>query len=162
MDDSTWLTDEQLAAWRRLMVLLNLLPGRLEETLQPLGLNFFEYGVLAMLSDAPDNTLRMSRLAALANASPSRLSHAAARLEGRGWIERRGCADDGRVTLASLTPDGIATLERVAPGHVASVKELVFNGLDDDKVRQLHDICGELLGRVAPDLLPPWEGADGW
>lgn len=162
MDDTTWLTAEQLTTWRRLMALLHLLPARLEEALRPHGLSFFEYSVMAMLSDAPDMTLRMSQLAAFANASPSRLSHAAGRLESRGWLVRAACAEDGRVTLASLTEEGLATMARVAPDHVTSVRTLMFDDLDVAQVRQLGEICSEVLARVAPDVAPPWVETEGW
>ena len=43
-----------------------------------------EYQVLAMLSNRPERTMRMSSLAEVTNASLSRLSHLVKRLEGRG------------------------------------------------------------------------------
>ena len=49
------------------------------------------YIILAMLSEAPERTLRMTELAAIAGTSQSQLSHAATRLEESGWIERRRC-----------------------------------------------------------------------
>lgn len=160
MDDVAWLEPEELVAWRRLMTLLHHLPTALGAALAPHDLNFFDYGVMAMLSDAPDRTLTMGRLAALTNASPSRVSHAARRLEGRGLIARATDPGDGRVTLATLTDVGLATMERVAPDHVASVRALVFDALDEDQVDQLATICGEVLRRIIPDLAPPWGGVD--
>ena len=61
------------------------------------------YMILAMLSEAPDRTLRMSELALITGTSQSRLSHAASRLEEAGWIERRRCPTDKRGFLATLT-----------------------------------------------------------
>jgi hypothetical protein len=56
--------------------------------------------VLALLSEAPGRTLRMSALAALAEGSLPRLSQVVARLEQRGWIRRIPDPADGRYTLA--------------------------------------------------------------
>src|SRR3712207_6883169 len=47
------------------------------------------YVVLAMLSEAPGRSRRMSDLARRANQSQSRLSHTVARLEERGWVDRK-------------------------------------------------------------------------
>ena len=83
-----------------------------------------------MLSEQDDRALRMHRLAAVANASPSRLSHAARQLEARGLLARRPDPDDGRCIRAVLTDRGLAAVEAAAPGHVAVVRELVFDALD--------------------------------
>ena len=70
----------------RLMVKL---PYALDSQLQrDSGLNYFEYMVLAALSDQPDHRMRMSDLAAFANGSVSRLSHVARRLEAQGLVRR--------------------------------------------------------------------------
>ena len=65
------------------------LPAALDAQLQrDSGLSFFEYMVLAMLSERPQRTMRMSELAGLTNASLSRLSHVASRLEQQRYLRR--------------------------------------------------------------------------
>ena len=59
---------------------------------------YFE--VLVRLSEAPDRSLRMSELADLTLSSRSRLSHAVARLEERGWVVRT----PARPTVAGRSP----------------------------------------------------------
>ena len=64
-----WLSEEQLAAWIRLLAITELLPGVLDSQLRrEADLTHFEYYVLAMLSEAPGRGRRMSSLAALTNA----------------------------------------------------------------------------------------------
>ena len=70
-------------------------------------LSFIEYHALARLSEEPDGTLRMSELAALTNASLSRLSHLVKRLEERGLVRREPDPADGRFTNAILTDQGV-------------------------------------------------------
>ena len=92
MTDTRWLTAEQLSAWKKLIAVVELLPGALESQLQrDSGLSHFEYFTLAMLSEAPDRTLRMTTLAAHTNSTLARLSHVVSRLEKRGLV-RRGAA----------------------------------------------------------------------
>ncbi len=114
-------------------------------------LSHFDYQVLAMLSEAPERTLRMTALASLTNATLPRLSHVVGRLEGRGLVERRPCAEDRRATNASLTAVGWDKVVETAPGHVATVRHHVVDALSRAQVGQLRDICEAILERVDPD-----------
>jgi DNA-binding MarR family transcriptional regulator len=113
-------------------------------------LTHFEYFVLAMLSEAPDRTLRMTGLAQLTNATLPRLSHVARRLEDRGLVERFPCPEDGRATNARLTGAGWEAVVAAAPGHVATVRHLLVDVLTSEQLEQLRDIAGELLTRLDP------------
>src|SRR3954453_21327865 len=96
-----WLTEDERAAWLRLVAVLALLPGVLDSQLRSeAGLTHFEYFVLAMLSEAPNRTLRMAALAQRTNATLPRLSHVVRRLEDRGLVERLPCPEDRRATNA--------------------------------------------------------------
>lgn len=156
VDEPRWLTETELDAWRRLASLLLLLPGRLEEPLRDHELSFFEYSVLAGLSDGIDHTLPMTQLAAFSNSSRSRLSHTVKRLEDRGWVVRRTDPTNRRVTLATLTDAGYAKLVATAPTHVESVRQLVFDALTAEQVDQLADVCTTLVAHFGPDIPPPW------
>ena len=152
MEDTRWLDPLEQQTWRRLGAVLSLLPGALEAQLQrDANLTHYEYWVLAMLSEAPNHSLRMSQLAAWTNASPSRLSHVVARLEEAGWVTRERVPNDGRGYSAVLTPDGHDTVVRTAPGHVASVRDNVFSGLTREQVEQFDTILGIVLERLDPD-----------
>ncbi len=137
-----WLDAEEQEAWRALAKVVARLPVELDRQLQrDAGISHFEYMVLAGLSEAPDQTLRMSQLAHFAEGQLPRLSQVAARLEQRGWLVRSSDPSDGRSTLATLTEAGLAVLVATAPGHVATVRERVFDQLTRAQVRQLHEIC---------------------
>ena len=115
------------------------------------GLSHFEYFVLAMLSESPQRTLRMTALAARTNATLPRLSHVVRRLEDRGLVERSACPQDARATNASLTDEGWRTLQATAPGHVATVREHVIDALTPEQVGQLSGIAEAILTRLDPD-----------
>jgi DNA-binding MarR family transcriptional regulator len=146
-----WLDAEERAAWLSLVSLLIKLPAVLDAQLQrDAGLSHFEYNVLAGLSEAPDGSLRMSVLAALADGSLPRLSQVVARLERRDLVHRCPDPDDGRYTLATLTDAGRALVTAAAPGHVETVRSLVFDPLTKGKARQLRDICLRILSAIDP------------
>ncbi len=147
-----WLTAEQLAAWVRLVGVLELLPGALDAQLRrDSGLTHFEYYVLAMLSEADALTLRMTELARQTNATLPRLSHVVSRLEGRGLVERFPCPENRRATNARLTEEGRRTVVAAAPGHARTVRELVIDALTDEQVGQLRAITDSVLARLDPD-----------
>jgi DNA-binding MarR family transcriptional regulator len=98
-----------------------------------------------MLSMAPQRTLRMSTLAELAEGSLPRLSQVVGRLEKRGWVRRTPDPEDGRYTLAVLTDQGWAKVARAAPGHVETVRRLVFDPLTKAQIRQLPDISRRIV-----------------
>ena len=142
-----WLDDAQQSAWRKLVRVAELLPASLDSQLRrDADLTHFDYMVLAMLSEAPDRTLRMTRLAELTTSTLPRLSHVASRLEQRKLIERMPCPEDRRATNARLTDSGWDTVVATAPGHVATVLAEVFNRLDDRDVKDLDRVMGKILG----------------
>ena len=152
-----WLDDDEQQTWRAFLAANRLVFEQLDRALQrDSGIPHTSYEILVRLSEAPERALRMSALADRSQSSRSRLSHAVARLEEQGWVERRSCADDKRGQVAHLTDAGFAALAAAAPGHVESVREHVFDPLTPDQVRQLREIStalvdGILAGPDAPD-----------
>jgi DNA-binding MarR family transcriptional regulator len=147
--DPRWLSSTEQDAWLSLVGVLFRLPGVIDTQLQrEAGLNHFEYLVLAVLSEAPNHTLRMSDLAILVNGSLSRLSHVVQRLEKRNWVRRAPSPGDGRYTEAKLTDEGYAKVTACAPGYVRAVRALVIDGLSAEQHNQLNEITSEILNRL--------------
>lgn len=150
--NTRWLDDEEAAAWVRLAGILELLPGVLDSQLRrDAELTHFEYYALAMLSESPERTLRMTSLAAQTNSTLPRLSHVVRRLEDRGLLERFPCPEDARATNVRLTAAGWDKVQQAAPGHVANVRQHVIDALTPEQVAQLRAIGEAILGRVDPD-----------
>jgi DNA-binding MarR family transcriptional regulator len=147
-----WLDAEERQAWLALASTLIRLPAALDAQLRrDAGISHFEYQVLALLSQAPGRTLRMSALATQAEGSLPRLSQAVARLEQRGWVRRTPDPADGRYTLAILTDQGQAKVTEAAPGHVQEVRRLVFDPLTKAQSRQLREIGRRIIRAIDPD-----------
>ena len=135
-----WLDQDEETTWRALSYVMVKLPWALERQLQrDAGLSFIEYYTLARLSEDPEHTLRMSVLAEVTDASLSRLSHLVKRLESRGLVRREPDPTDGRFTNAIMTKAGYAKLVASAPGHVETVRSLVFDMLSPAELRQLRE-----------------------
>jgi DNA-binding MarR family transcriptional regulator len=147
-----WLDEEQQRTWRAWLTATELVPRALDAQLQrDAGISHAAYVVLAMLSESPTRSRRMSDLARRANQSQSRLSHTVARLEERGWVRRERAADDGRGNLAVLTDAGWDVVVAVAPGHVDAVREAVFGPLTTEETRALGDALEAIVAKLDPD-----------
>jgi DNA-binding MarR family transcriptional regulator len=57
----------------------------------------------------------------------------------RGLVRRQPDPDDRRCTNAVLTDAGFEHLAAAAPGHVATVRELVIDALDDTALSALQE-----------------------
>ena len=144
-----WLNDEELQAWLKLAgVMLKLAPTLDSQLLRDSEMTHFEYLCLAMLSESDDRTLKMSELAGRVNASLSRLSHVVTKLERRGWVCRMPSPVSKRVTLVRMTDEGWEVLVKAAPGHVETVRDLVFDDLSPADVRALRKIAGHIVERI--------------
>ena len=151
-DETRWLEDEEQEAWLAYVAATSLLEGALDRQLQrDAEMPHAYYQILAMLSEVPQRTLRMSELAAITQSSQSRLSHAVARLERKGWVRRKPCPDDRRSTFAQLTEEGFEALADAAPGHVHTVRRHLFDRLSPEQVGQLSEICRAVLGGLGVD-----------
>jgi DNA-binding MarR family transcriptional regulator len=144
-----WLTAAELDAWLSLVRLFMWLPWSIDQQLQrDSNLSMVEYQVLAMLSTRPQQTMRMSSLAEVTNASLSRLSHLIKRLEARGLVRREPDPADGRFTNAILTEQGLKTLTKAAPAHVALVRSLVIDVLSPEQLRRLGRDADRIMSRI--------------
>jgi len=147
-----WLDDDQQRTWRAWLTVAELLPRALDAQLQrDAGISHAAYIVLAMLSESPTRSRRMSDLARRANQSQSRLSHTVARLEDRGWVRRERSVEDGRGNVAVLTAAGWDVVRSVAPGHVDAVRAAMFDPLTAEQTAALGEVLETLMERLDPD-----------
>lgn len=136
-----WLTQDEQRDWRSFYYAsLRLLEAIDRDLLQEFGIPHGYYEIFVRLSEAPDHSMRMSELAIATRSSRSRLSHAVARLEEKGWVERVDCETDRRGQIAHLTEQGVQLLTRAAPHHVESVRRLLLDALTPEQMRELGEI----------------------
>jgi DNA-binding MarR family transcriptional regulator len=151
-----WLTAEEQRTWRAFLVgvftLLSTVEGQLA---RESGIPFGYYEILVRLSEAPGRVMRMSQLAEASTSSKSRLSHAVARLEERGWVERQECVTDRRGQFARLTDAGFAALAAAAPSHVEQVRRSLFDRISPEQARQLSEIMTAVAEAGVADAETP-------
>jgi DNA-binding MarR family transcriptional regulator len=144
-----WLTDDEQRAWRGLLQMTSRLDARLNRDLQQSsGLSLADYDVLVLLTEASDGRLRVFEIADDLQWEQSRLSHHLARMERRGLVAREECTTDRRGAFVVLTSAGRTAIEKAAPAHVATVRQLVFDGLSAEQVVGLESTVNQILSRL--------------
>ncbi len=147
-----WLSADEQRTWRASLTAWQRLFAAVDGQLQhDAGMPLAYYEILVRLSETPGRALRMTQLAAASASSKSRVSHAVARLEERGWVRRTDCPTDRRGQIAQLTDAGFAALSEAAPGHVAQVRRVLFDALSPEQLRQLAAISDAILAAVPQD-----------
>jgi len=139
-----WLSADEQVAWRAFVGACHGFFAAIDAELQrDAGMPLAYYEILVQLSEAPDRRLRMSQLAEETAASKSRISHAVARLEERGWVRRIQCPTDRRGAFAELTEEGYAALVAVE-----QVRSTLLDPLTAGQVRQLQEISEAIQAAV--------------
>ena len=165
-EEPRWLDADERQTWLSLAGALIRLPATLDAQLQrDAGISYFEYQVMAVLSEAPQRTLRLSELAAMTEGSLPRLSQVVSRLQKRGWVRRVPDPTDGRYTLGILTDDGWDKVIASAPAHVEAVRRHVFDPLTRTQQRQLREITQRIMrtveaGGCSPKAAPQRKSGD--
>jgi DNA-binding MarR family transcriptional regulator len=151
MTEVRWLNRREQATWRGYLSATGAFMEHLDRQMQrDSGIPLAYFEILAVLSEMPDRSLRMSELAAMCRSSRSRLSHAVSRLEEAGLVSRRACESDKRGAFAELTDAGFAVLEKAAPEHVSTVRQHLFDVLTEEQLDQLDKITAAIQTGLLP------------
>ncbi len=146
-----WLDENEQRSWRAFLYGTQRFFEEMDrDLLQEFGVPHGYYEIFVRLSEAPEHSMRMSDLAEVTRSSRSRLSHAVARLEELGYVERQDCPTDRRGQVARLTDAGVELLERAAPHHVEWVRTHLLDPLTPDQV--------EVLGQIGRAVYRTFEG----
>lgn len=141
-------TREHADAWIGLLETHKLLTRELEAELEAEhGLSLSSMELLGRLAAAEDRVLGLTALAARTGLSLSRVSRIVDTLEGRGLVERRPSAGDGRAKNAWLTDAGLELLRAAQSMHFAGVQKRFFDRLESGEVAALAAV----FARFAPD-----------
>ncbi|HEY0531008.1 MAG TPA: MarR family transcriptional regulator [Actinoplanes sp.] len=144
-DPTPGLDTEQLGAYFALMEVSSLLQYAVDEHLRADGdLSYVQFQILARLVDTPEGRLRMTDLADGVVYSRSGLTYQAGLLDKRGLITRSPSPDDERSVIVTVTEAGRDLIARVLPGHVDSVRRLLFDPMADGDLGALSTVLGRV------------------
>ena len=116
-----------MKAWRGFVNTSSDLLNLIARDLEPFGIDGGDYQLLAMLSEAPDQKLKMCELAERLRLSRSGLTR---RIDGvlkAKYVAQVRDNQDGRVVFAHLTKKGFDFIKKVAPHHLESVRRRMID-----------------------------------
>jgi DNA-binding MarR family transcriptional regulator len=148
--DVRWLTTEEQRLWRGWLKLNAQLTATLAREMQEeAGLSSPDFEVLVNLTDSPEGRVRVTDLATQMLWERSRVSHHVTRMERRGLVQRANCKEDGRGAWVEITATGRTAIEKAAPGHVETVRRLVFEALSPEEVRAFTRLVEKIQASAA-------------
>jgi DNA-binding MarR family transcriptional regulator len=115
------------------------------------GLTLNDYDCLVQLAYAPERSLRRVDLARSVLLSPSGITRLLDGLEREGWVEKRSCDSDARVTYAHLTDAGLEKFKSARKTHLADIEEAFGSRFTPEEL----DAVSSLLGRLLDSDEPP-------
>ena len=144
-----WLDPAEMSAWRSFIETSGDLLKAIERDLAPFGLDLGDYQLLAMLSEAPDQSLRLCDLADTLRVTRSGLTRRMDGVLSKKLVARVPSTTDRRVAHARLTAKGSEVLRTVAPHHLESVRRLMIDRLTSSEIRAIASAFGKIADGLA-------------
>jgi DNA-binding MarR family transcriptional regulator len=148
--ETRWLAADQQQAWRAFIVGSTLLMDTLDRELRLAhNISLGEYEILVRLSESPDRTLRMAKIAESMRHSRSRVTHTVSRMEKDGLIRREAATGDKRGVDAVMTDKGWELLRIAANTHVTGVRAHFVDLASTED----FDALGRVMNAVSDQLV---------
>lgn len=112
-----------------------------EKEIKKLGINPSEFGILEVLYHKGE--LPVQEIAEKILISSSRISYTLKQLEKKGFIERRACQKDGRVTYIQLSASGSQLMDELFTKHRQDLTNL-FSALNNKEKEDLINLLKKL------------------
>ena len=116
-----WDGVPQMHAVTSLMRVQQLVLGRLDALLKPLGLTFARYEALVLLTFSSRGSLPLGKMGERLQVHPTSVTSIVDRLEAAGHVVRKPHPTDGRTVLAEITESGRAVVD-AATGDLVSAE----------------------------------------
>jgi DNA-binding MarR family transcriptional regulator len=108
------------------------------------GLTLSDFDVLVQLYHAPERSLRRVDIARAVLLTASGITRLLDGLERAGWVEKRACESDARVSYAVLTDAGVKKFEEARSSHHADIEEVFSSRFTRAEREQLAELLGRL------------------
>jgi DNA-binding MarR family transcriptional regulator len=115
------------------------------------GLTLSDFDVLVQLYHAPERSLRRVDIARAVLLTASGITRLLDGLERAGWVEKRSCESDARVSYARLTDAGLEKFETARIAHHRDITELFGSRFTANEQAQVAELLSRLpLAETSP------------
>ena len=129
-----WLNSVEMKAWLGFVSTSSDLLNLISRDLEPFGIDGGDYQLLHMLSEAPDQKLKMCDLAERLRLSRSGLTRRMDGVVKAKYVSQVRDNQDGRVVFAHLTKKGFDFIKKIAPHHLESVRSRIIDLLSPTEI----------------------------
>jgi DNA-binding MarR family transcriptional regulator len=119
------------------------------------GLTINDYEVLLHLAQAEERALRRVDLAERLVLTASGITRLLEGLERAGYVVKRPCPSDARVTYAVLTDEGLEKLREASETHFAGVHDLFEDRFTETELETLGSLLARLTDGTEGDCSVP-------
>jgi len=133
-----WEGVPQMHAVTSLMRVQQIVLGRLDGLLKPLGLTFARYEALVLLTFSSRGSLPLGKMGERLQVHPTSVTSIVDRLESARLVIRKPHPEDGRAVLAEITPEGRALAEQAT--QVLLEADFGLGALDEPALRALSEL----------------------
>lgn len=147
-----WLTPQEMTAWRAFIAVSSDLWRIIDRDLAAHDLDGGDFQLLAMVSESPDQRIRLCDLADELRLTRSGLTR---RMDGvlkKKLVARVQSTEDGRVAYAQMTPKGMDALKVIAPEHLETVRRTMFNHLSAAEVKSIASGLSKVAEHLESEL----------
>jgi DNA-binding MarR family transcriptional regulator len=131
-----------MAAVTAIMRVQQILLSQLDALLRPHDLTFARYEALVLLSFSREGALPMRIIGERLMVHPTSVTNTIDRLERQHLVIRKPNPRDGRGTLAEITPDGRAIMQRATADLMAA--EFGMSGYTEEQLRDMFSLLRDL------------------
>jgi DNA-binding MarR family transcriptional regulator len=143
--------EPNLEAWIRFLRAHSSLTRQMSARLEAEhGLTLNDYDCMVQLAYAPERSLRRVDLARSVLLSPSGITRLLDGLEREGWVEKRTCESDARVSYAHLTDIGLQKFKAARKTHLADIEEAFGSRYTPEELEAVSTLLGRLLDTDEP------------
>ncbi|PAV30698.1 MarR family transcriptional regulator [Virgibacillus profundi] len=114
---------------------------QVEADIQSRGLNITDFAVLELLYHQGEQPLQ--KIGDKILLTSGSVTYVVDKLEKKGYLVRKPCVNDRRVTFACLTEQGTTLLKQIFPGHWKRIKE-IMSGINEDEKEMAIDLLKRL------------------
>ena len=119
------------------------LSARINRALEPIGLNMTQLSILSHFQRVPEALYTIGQLAKTMDMNQPMVTKAVKPMVEKGWLKRQADENDARVTLISLTQEGVMQLQAAQQASFPVIQQ-GFAGLSDDDLGQLVNLLGKI------------------
>ncbi|HVA92592.1 MAG TPA: MarR family winged helix-turn-helix transcriptional regulator [Chloroflexota bacterium] len=145
MNEPRLIDDPRITSFGRLVEAHAVLTKKLNDELEAaVGLPLLWFGVLLLVGRSPNGLRPMHEVTNATAFTSGGVTRLVDRMERAGYVDRRPCPRDRRVTYIGLTERGREMLDRATDVHLRGLQEHLMDALEPEEIARLDPILDKL------------------